>query len=793
LTDAHYDEESEIDYFRKMGDSTVMICYYLYKLILFYLLGNYGRAEEIAVKGARIVGAMSGAYLTAIFNFYHSLALAANYHAHAGEKKKEIIRAIRINQKQMKTWAEHCRENFQHKYCLVEAELARIGQERHDAMDLYDKAVALAKKNEFLQEEALANERAAVYWLQKGKEPFARLYVTEAHKKYHQWGATAKTAALEKSHPFLGNICTAETPGDGTPPAESLLDRASVIKAIQTISNEIVTENLLAKLIQIISENAGAQKGSIVLDTENELTVAAGFNVDEDEKHLPRVEKLENAASLSEAVVRYVIRTGETLLLSDASGEGPFMNDGYIKTNGSRSVLAMPVRHKKNIQGALYLENNLAANIFTGQRVKLLELILSQAAISLENAKLFDERVRAEAELRRLRNYLTNIIDSMPSVLVGVDAAGVVTQWNKTAEKETGVVAESARGRILSDVFPRMAPDMEAIAESIRSREIKQIRKRSHQAESGVRYENVTIYPLTANGVEDAGVAGGAVIRVDDVTRQVRIEEMMIQGEKMLSVGGLAAGMAHEINNPLAGMMQTASVMASRLGGEMDIPANRRAAEAVGVSLEAIRGFMEARGVPGMIDTINESGRRVARIVSNMLSFARKSDDLKTSNHLAELLDKTLDLARTDYNLKSRCDFKMIEIRKEYEAGLPPAFCESAKIQQVVLNILRNGAHAMQSAGVRTPRFILRARSENERRMVRVEIEDNGPGMDEATRKRVFEPFYTTKPEGEGTGLGLSVSYFIITENHGGEMAVQSQPGAGAKFIIRLPLERGYS
>ena len=394
------------------------------------------------------------------------------------------------------------------------------------------------------------------------------------------------------------------------------------------------------------------------------------------------------------------------------------------------------------------------------------------------------DRKQAEEELHHLRNYLSNIINSMPSMLIGVDTKSRVTQWNKTAEQTTGVPADVAQGRTLSDVFPRMASEMEKIAESIRTRETRQERKMPRVSENGeTRYDDVTIYPLITNGVE------GAVIRIDDVTDRVRMEEMMVQSEKMLSVGGLAAGMAHEINNPLAGMMQTANVMANRLGERMDMPANLKAAEAAGTTMEAIRKFMEARGIPRMLSTISESGRRAAVIVENMLSFARKSDDRAYSHDLEELLDKTLELAASDYDLKKQYDFKMIGIRKEYEDSLPSVSCEGGKIQQVLLNILRNGAQAMQEAGTGKPLFIIRTRFEKERKMVAIEIEDNGPGMDEATRKRVFEPFFTTKPVGVGTGLGMSVSYFIITENHGGEMAVESRAGSGAKFILRLPLE----
>ncbi len=266
-----------------------------------------------------------------------------------------------------------------------------------------------------------------------------------------------------------------------------------------------------------------------------------------------------------------------------------------------------------------------------------------------------------------------------------------------------------------------------------------------------------------------------------DVREQKLTRDFMVQTEKMLSVGGLAAGMAHEINNPLAGMIQTANVMKGRLT-DLEMPANRRAAKEFGVPMESLKAFMEKRGVPAMITTINESGRRMARIVDNMLSSSR---------NMADLMDKILELAATDYDLKKQYDFKSITIVKEYEDRRTLVPCEGAKIQQVLLNILTNGAQAMQERDDgETPCFVLRLRKETEARMFRIEIEDNGPGMDEPVRKRIFEPFFTTKSVGIGTGLGLSVSYFIITENHGGSMDATSEPGKGAIFIIRLPLER---
>ena len=394
------------------------------------------------------------------------------------------------------------------------------------------------------------------------------------------------------------------------------------------------------------------------------------------------------------------------------------------------------------------------------------------------------DRLKTSRELKQLRNYLSNIIDSMPSVLVGVDTDGRVTQWNRqaqTAWRRISKKGSAAQGRPLAKLLPKLQTEMDKIRDAIEQRSVQRDTKRPFTESGHVQYEDVTIYPLITNGVE------GAVIRIDDITERVRLEEMIIQSEKMLSIGGLAAGMAHEINNPLAGMIQIASVMSDRL--TKDIPANENAADACGTTMTAIHAYMTARGIPRMLTTIMDSGRRAAEIVNNMLSFARKSDAVVSSHNIIDILERTLELAATDYDLRKQYDFRQINIQKEYEEDLPPLPCEKQKIQQVILNILRNSAEAMQSASTRSPRLILRVEAEPE--MARIEIEDNGPGMDEATRRRVLEPFFTTKSSGGGTGLGLSVSYFIVTENHGGTMVVDSTPGIGTRFIIRLPWKRG--
>lgn len=401
-------------------------------------------------------------------------------------------------------------------------------------------------------------------------------------------------------------------------------------------------------------------------------------------------------------------------------------------------------------------------------------------------------RKRQEEELQRLRNYLANIIDSMPSILIGVDSDGRVTQWNREVEHVSGIPNKQAIGQQLQEILPRLESEMDRVFTAIKTRTQQKDLRRPIAEGHETRYEDITIYPLIANGVE------GAVIRIDDVTERQRIEEMMIQSEKMLSTGGLAAGMAHEINNPLGGIMQTSEVLIQRLTS--DLPANQRSADAIGVRLADIHAYMEQRGIPRMLDTVRDSCRRAAAIVDNMLSFARRSDAIFVTCNLRRLVDQTIQLCRTDYDLKKHYDFKKITVDIDCDDDLPEIECEPQKVQQVLLNVLKNGAQAMQEKLIQslgekpskdeTAQFWVKLTADKEASMVRIEIRDNGPGMSDETRKRVFEPFFTTKPPGLGTGLGLSVSYFIVTENLGGTMSVESQPGQGTTFIIQLPFKR---
>jgi len=390
-------------------------------------------------------------------------------------------------------------------------------------------------------------------------------------------------------------------------------------------------------------------------------------------------------------------------------------------------------------------------------------------------------RKEAEEKLRQFRGYLTSIINSMPSILVGIDLEYKITFFNKQAEEKTGLHSDKAEGQDLYIVLPWLSKHHDKIQKAIKELKVQEDLKAQYKIGDELFYQDIVIYPLVTGGVQ------GAVIRIDDVTNQVKVESILIQTEKMISVGGLAAGMAHEINNPLAGMMQNAQVAYNRLS--KDFPANERAAIAAGTTLDSIKHYMEDRKILDHIEKINQAGIQAAEIVSNMLSFAKKNDAKKSLQDLIEQIDKTIVLAQTDYNLEKKNNFKKIKIIKEYDPAISKIPCEGSKIQQVVFNILKNSAQAFVTTKKNTGELEITIRLYKKASMACLEIEDNGPGMDKKVMDRIFEPFFTTKQKDMGIGLGLSISYFIITEDHAGEMTVRSKPGKGTVFIIKLPVD----
>ncbi|MFJ4431968.1 ATP-binding protein [Pseudomonas sp. NPDC089395] len=389
-------------------------------------------------------------------------------------------------------------------------------------------------------------------------------------------------------------------------------------------------------------------------------------------------------------------------------------------------------------------------------------------------------RSKIEKKLTGFQNYLNSIIDSMPSALIALDEQLYVTQWNHEATVLSGTPLDEALNQPIFIAFEPLKPFLPQLKETVEKHRVAKIERVTWPKDDDLRHYALTFYPLMGGG------GRGVVIRIDDITQRLSLEEMMVQSEKMLSVGGLAAGMAHEINNPLGAILHNVQNIRRRLSPEL--PRNQEQASEMGIDLPSVSRYLESREVPQLLDGIQQAGARAAKIVTHMLSFSRRSNRQLAPCDLPSLIDQAVEIASNDFDLAIGFDFKGQAIIRQFDPSLGPVPCTANELEQVLLNLLKNAAQAIhQRPQPNEPgRIILRTRLNPP--WAEIQVEDNGVGMPEAVRKRTFEPFFTTKEIGQGTGLGLSVSYFIITNNHKGQMEVQSTPGQGTCFTLRLPL-----
>ncbi|CAN7276665.1 MULTISPECIES: HAMP domain-containing sensor histidine kinase [Pseudomonas] len=389
-------------------------------------------------------------------------------------------------------------------------------------------------------------------------------------------------------------------------------------------------------------------------------------------------------------------------------------------------------------------------------------------------------RSKIEKKLTGFQNYLNSIIDSMPSALIALDEQLYVTQWNQEASALSGTRLDEALNQPIFLAFEPLKPFLPQLKQTVEQHTVAKIERVTWVKDDEPRHYALTFYPLMG------GAGRGVVIRIDDITQRLSLEEMMVQSEKMLSVGGLAAGMAHEINNPLGAILHNVQNIRRRLSPEL--PKNLEQAEQIGVELSTVNQYLQAREVPQLLDGIQQAGARAAKIVTHMLSFSRRSTRQMAPCDLPALIDQAVEIAGNDFDLAIGFDFKGQAIIRQFDPALGPVPGTANELEQVLLNLLKNAAQAIhQREDDSEPgRIILRTKLNPP--WAEIQVEDNGIGMSESVRKRIFEPFFTTKEIGQGTGLGLSVSYFIITNNHKGQMEVQSTQGQGTCFTLRLPL-----
>lgn len=408
-------------------------------------------------------------------------------------------------------------------------------------------------------------------------------------------------------------------------------------------------------------------------------------------------------------------------------------------------------------------------------------------ALNITN-EILKDKVQAlkvtESTLRTSEERYRTVMEASPDPIIVYDMKGRVLYLNPSFTRVFGWKLSELEKQII-DFVPEenKAETWDALNKALEQGFFTDFETRRKTKNGNVL--EVSISAACYMDVDDNVL--GTVVNLRDITEIKKTRELMIQTEKMVSVGGLAAGMAHEINNPLGGILQSGQVIYNRLFEQL--PANLEAARSCGISFEDLGSYLMNREIPKLLNNINTSGIRAAKIVEDMLSFSRKDETAFVPTPIDKILDDAIDLASHDYDLTKKFDFREICIKKEYDPASPLVTCIPNQIQQVFFNLFKNAAYAMfQSDMTKAPSEII-VKTVLKKNQVIVKIKDNGPGMDTKVQKRIFEPFFTTKPVGSGTGLGLSVSYFIVVERHNGMLKVDSEPGKGTVFTISLPVE----
>ncbi|HEY1581083.1 MAG TPA: ATP-binding protein [Terracidiphilus sp.] len=728
--------------------------YWIRKLQARFLAGDYESAIEASFRAQKLVGAWQTALETAEHYFYAALSHAAFYDSVLPEERQLHLDALAGHHRQLEVWAVNCPENFANRTALVGAEIARIEGRILDAERLYEEAIRSAQANGFVQNVAVANELTGRFYGARGFEQIAQMYLRNARQCYLSWGAEGKVRQLDELYPHLHKE-EPETDARRTigAPIEHL-DLATVLKISQAVSGEIVLENLIDTLLRTAIEHAGAERGLLILPRGAELRIQAEATAGGSSVTLELRDAPVSSGELPEAVIQYAARTQDSVMLHDASARGSFSNDEYIRRVHARSVMCLPLVKQGQLIAVLYLENNLAANVFTPGRIALLNVLVSAAAISLENSRLYRDLQEREAKIRRLVD--ANIVGVLISNLEGPifeanDAFLQMVQYTRE---------DITAGRLRwTDLTP---PEWHAVTEravaQLRTTGTCEMYEKEYFRSDGSRVPVL----VAATVIGDARSESLAFVL--DLTERKHAEEErerlrqaqadLAYMSRVITVGELAASLAHEIKQPIAAAMMNARTCARWL--LRDQPDIAEACEAA--------------------SRVVKDTSRAAEIIDRVRSLYRRDTPQRELVDLNDIVREMTVLLHDEANRYS------IPIRGELSPGLPKVMADRVQLQQVVMNLMLNGIEAMRDTGGE-----LRITSKRtEDGQLRISVSDSGIGLPQEEPDRIFQAFFTTKAQ--GTGMGLSISRAIV-ESHSGRLWASSNTGRGATFHFSLPTE----
>ena len=620
-------------------------------------------------------------------------------------------------------------------------------------MRLYEHAIRSARANGFVHNEALSYELAALFYAARGFEKIAHTYLRDARDAYLRWGADGKVRQLDQLYPHLREEVPGPAPTSTIGAPVEHLDLATVINVSQAVSGEIVLDKLLATLMRIAVEQAGAERGLLILARGAEPRIKAEATTSDDVVTVQLYDEPVAAAMLPEAVLHYVWHTQESVILDDASAQTPFDADPYIQQHCARSILGLPLVNQARLIGVLYLENNLAPRVFAPARIAVLKLLASQAAISLENTRLYRDLAEREARIRRLvdANIIGIFIFSFESpILEANDAFLHMVGY----ERE-----DVASGRLRwTDLTPPewLDRDIEEWVPVLKRTGISPPFEKEYVRKDGSRVP-VLIGAATLEGGGNQGVAF-----VLDLTERKRGEEALQKSQaelahvsRVTTMGALTSSIAHEVNQPMAAIVTNANAGLRWLASQ---PPN----------------LDEAREALGRIV---RDGHRAGDVISRVRALLKKTAAVTAQMDLNGLIEELVALVHGEMRRHR------ILLRTELAHNLPPVVGDRVQLQQVILNLVMNGIEAMKEVVDRPRELLIRSRLDDTGAAL-VMVQDTGAGMPSQYVERVFEAFYTTKAEGLGMGLAICRS---IIEAHGGRLWASAHVSRGAVFQFTLP------
>jgi PAS domain S-box-containing protein len=760
--DEHFDERRIERRFSENPDLAFVECWYwIRKLQARFFAGDYSSAIKASSRAHRLLWTSVSMFETAEYHFYGALSQAASCDSTAADELwQRQLDVIAAHHKQLQVWTENCPENFENRAALVGAELARLNGRDVDAMRLYEQAIRSARANGFIHNEALANEVASRFYAARGFEKIARMHLNDARYGYLRWGADGKVRQLDEMHPHLREEGPTPAPTStiGTPVER--LDLANVVKVSQAVSSEIVLETLIDTLMHTAIEQAGAERGLLIVPRGAEPRIEAEATIGGDTVVVELRDQPVTAAVLPETVLHYVMRTRESVILDDAA-EPPFAADPYLRQRQARSILCVPLLKQSKLIGVLYLENNLASRVFTPSRISVLKLLASQAAISLENARLYNDLQEREARIRRL-------VDSNIVGIVFWDVQGQIIDANQAFLDIIGYTQEDlVSGRLR---WTELTPTEWRDADEQIIAELKTVRTLQPREKEYFRKDGSRVPVLVARALfewkPDEGVSF-----VVDMTDRKRGEERLRASEQRLldaqmelarvtrvtTLGELTASIAHEVNQPLGAVVNAAGACLRWLNA-------------------ATPDLNEARSAA---EWIIREGNRAAEVIRRVRALAKKSDTEMIPLDVNDLVREVVALVQRE--LFSR----QVSLRMELAPALPAILGDRVQLQQVIINLVMNGIEAMQAVTDRPRQLLIRSLHDGKQQML-VSVTDCGVGIPAENVDRLFNAFFTTKSG--GMGMGLSICRSII-EAHGGRLWATANVPYGATFQFNLPVD----